>query len=349
MKLNNLILSLGMVLIVTACNTTSKEEKASTKVTPTETATTTAPQPGLANKVADVFEEKFGKHEGKRRNHIDGFCFSGHFTLNDQQVANYTNSKIFSKEPLSVMGRFSHKGGVKKDESAPGEYGMAFEVSLESGAFHNFSMNTLDFFPVKTPEGFFQLMQAKVSGKAEDFDQLKKDHPEFKNYKTHYGKKKSELRSYANHQFNSVNSFYFENEKGVRSAVRWSFVPRNEMVSLETAKEVDLFYELEKALKKHKELKWDMVVYLANPGDDIEDASKAWEGEHKQFVAATLTIDGISKEGACQPKNFDPLQMLAGVSPSNDPILKFRSPAYAASFVRRLQEANRQSSAESRD
>ena len=39
---------------------------------------------------------------------------------------------------------------------------------------------------------------------------------------------------------------------------------------------------------------------------------------------------------ACEPINFDPLIMADGIAPTNDPILLFRSPAYAVSFAKRF-------------
>ncbi len=298
--------------------------------------------PTLAPKMADVFEKKFGVHEGKRRNHITGFCFDGHITINDPAIQNYSKSELFNKEPLKVVGRFSHKGGVKKDESKAGEYGMAFEVALPNGTIQNFSMNTLDFFPVSTPEGFLKLMQAKVSGKVEDFDKLKQEHPEFKNYKSHYkNKAKEELKNYANHQFNSINTFLLEDKNGKRTAVRWSFIPKNEIIAIDTSKKVDFYEDMSSLLKKQPTLRWDMVITIANENDAINDAATMWTGKHQQIVAATLTITNIIKEGTCDTKNFDPLVLQAGFLPSNDPILKFRSPTYATTFVRRLQERKR--------
>lgn len=38
----------------------------------------------------------------------------------------------------------------------------------------------------------------------------------------------------------------------------------------------------------------------------------------------------------CEPVNFDPLIMADGIAPTNDPILLFRSPAYAVSYAKRL-------------
>ena len=42
------------------------------------------------------------------------------------------------------------------------------------------------------------------------------------------------------------------------------------------------------------------------------------------------------KGAACEPINFDPLVMAAGIAPTKDPVLQFRSPAYAVSFGKRL-------------
>lgn len=296
----------------------------------------------LAPRTIDAFEKKFGIHKGKRRNHISGICFTGSFIINNERIRGLSSSKIFSTTPLKVIGRFSHKGGVKKDEAVHGEYGMAFQVILENGMTHNFSMNTLDFFPVSTPQGFLQLMTAKISGKEEDFVKLKKDHPEFKNFKAHYGKKPKVLKNYANHQFNSVNTFYLENENGKKTAVRWSFIPRNETISINTSENVSYYKDLAELLNKKGKLLWDMVITIANPEDEINNAAKQWTGHHKTITAATLIINAVSEDGACQNINFDPLQLQSGILLSEDPILKFRSPAYATAFVRRKQEQKQQ-------
>ncbi len=47
----------------------------------------------------------------------------------------------------------------------------------------------------------------------------------------------------------------------------------------------------------------------------------------------------MAQPGAvCEPINFDPLVMVEGIGPTDDPILLFRSPAYAASFGKRLSK-----------
>jgi len=55
--------------------------------------------------------------------------------------------------------------------------------------------------------------------------------------------------------------------------------------------------------------------------------------------AGTLTItSAMTQAGAgCEKINYDPLVMADGIGPTNDPVLLFRSPSYAASFARRMQ------------
>jgi len=287
-----------------------------------------------AKEAIQLFESKFGVHKGKRRNHISGFCFDAELILKDRAIKNYTYSGIFSEKPLKVVGRFSHSGGIVKDESKIGEYGMGIQIHLANGNIHNMSMNTLDFFPVSTVAGFLQLMKVKAYGKKEDLAQLKNNHPEFLNFKAHQKTKVKLLKSFANHQFNSINSFYLENKDTSTISMRWSFVSNNIDKPI---KEHNLFAELQERMKTEK-LTWDMHITLANKNDSINNSSIVWSGKHKVINAATLSIKNISKNGACDGINFDPLQLSKGINPSNDPILKFRSPVYAESFGRRLNE-----------
>jgi len=55
-----------------------------------------------------------------------------------------------------------------------------------------------------------------------------------------------------------------------------------------------------------------------------------------QAGVLTLTSATPQKGADCEKINFDPLVMGDGVAPTADPVLLFRSPAYAASFAKRL-------------
>lgn len=82
---------------------------------------------------------------------------------------------------------------------------------------------------------------------------------------------------------------------------------------------------------------WDMMVSIGQPGDTEENLTVLWPAERKQIKAGTLSISAAKpqKGAECEPINFDPLVMVDGLAPINDPILMFRSPAYAVSFAKR--------------
>ena len=81
-----------------------------------------------------------------------------------------------------------------------------------------------------------------------------------------------------------------------------------------------------------------MIVTLGKPGDNQDNPTIAWPEDREHIKAGTLTIArAMPQAGAeCEKINFDPLVMADGIAPTNDPILLFRSPAYAISFGKRL-------------
>jgi catalase len=286
----------------------------------------------------NTFEKLFGVTEGKRRNHTKGFCFSATLSPKNKKIQQYSNSNLFT-ENANVVGRFSHKGGkYLAADNKPGEYGMGLSITTASNESHLMSMNTLDFFPVATPEAFAQLMHAKVAGSAavKAFKQKNKD---LQRFKAHQATKTKVLRPYEANTFNSINSFYLVNDEGKKTAVRWSFVPQQQQALVVTPAQDFLFDNLQKNLISNA-VTWDMVITLANPEDDVDNAAIAWQGEHKKIIAAELNIKEIQSEqvGKCEQINFDPLVLSTGFAPSADPLLQARRNAYAVSFGRRLAE-----------
>lgn len=81
-----------------------------------------------------------------------------------------------------------------------------------------------------------------------------------------------------------------------------------------------------------------MVIALGEPGDSVNDPTVAWPEDRKTVKVGTLTLTAAMPQqgAACEKINFDPLVMSDGVEATDDPILRFRSPAYAVSFGKRL-------------
>jgi catalase len=81
-----------------------------------------------------------------------------------------------------------------------------------------------------------------------------------------------------------------------------------------------------------------MMVSIGEPGDTEDNPTIAWPDTRKQIKAGTLTLSSATpqKGAECEKINFDPLVMADGIEATNDPILQFRSQAYAVSFSKRL-------------
>lgn len=286
----------------------------------------------------NTFEKLFGVAEGKRRNHTKGFCFSATLTPKNNKILRYSNSSLFA-ESSNVIGRLSHKGGnYLAADNKPGEYGMGLSITTASNETHLMSMNTLDFFPVSTPEAFAELMHAKVAGSAA-VKAFKQNNKDLQRFKAHQSTKTKTLKPYEANTFNSVNSFYLVNDEGKKTAVRWSFVPQVQQELVVAPAQDFLFKNLQQNLENNP-VTWNMVITFANPEDDVDNAAIAWNGKHQQLVAAELNIKAIQSEkaGKCDLINFDPLVLSTGFAPSNDPLLQARRNAYAVSFGRRLSE-----------
>jgi catalase len=98
---------------------------------------------------------------------------------------------------------------------------------------------------------------------------------------------------------------------------------------------------LERALKSRIQqgpVQWDMMVSIGQDGDTEDNPTVLWPDDRSIVNAGALSLSAATAQAGapCEGINFDPLVMADGIKPSKDPVLLFRSPAYAISFSRRL-------------
>lgn len=148
--------------------------------------------------------------------------------------------------------------------------------------------------------------------------------------------------SYANSAYYSIHTFMFIDTGGTKHAVKWRFIPQDGEKrladsELATAPKDFLQQRLMERVAKGP-VNWNMVVFVGEPGDPEDNATLTWPETRKHFTAGTLTITQATPQpgAACEKINYDPLVMADGIAPTADPVLLFRSPAYAISFAKRL-------------
>ena len=281
---------------------------------------------------------------GHRRNHAKGICFTGQFEANGQGTA-LSRAQLFTSGQYPVVGRFNFSTVDPKASDATSRVrGMGLQITSPDGGVWRSAMIDPPFFPVASPEAFYELLQA--SAKKDDPDAMKNfagAHPEIGAFGAWAGSAPW-IESYAEEEYNSLNTFLFVDGAGTAHAVRWSLKPQAEVKSM-SAEEFaklgpdHLAEEITARVGKEPQ-RWNMMVTVANPGDPTADPSKAWPADRKTIEVGTLVVDKIQPEadGPCRDINFDPTILPDGITVSDDPFPAARSAAYARSFNLRTSE-----------
>ena len=306
-----------------------------------------AEQEVSAPEVVGAIEGAFGVNKGERRNHIKGVCALGEF-VGSKEAAAYSRSELFSGKPIPVVARFSLGGGnPKAPDTAKSVRGMALQFQLRNGSVHQMAMLNTPIFGAAKPQTFLDLMQAlqpdPATGKPdpEKMKAFKASHPD-NLAQSQYLAANNPPSSYANSTYWGIHTFKFVGLGDKATLVRWRFVPQdgNKPLSDEELKAAGPNF-LEPVLISRTQqgpVRWDMLVTIGQPGDPEDNPTLGWPGGRKEIKAGTLSISAAmpQKGAACEPINYDPLVMADGIAPTDDPVLKFRSPAYAVSFGKRL-------------
>ncbi|WGD28848.1 catalase family peroxidase [Ancylobacter sp. WKF20] len=293
-------------------------------------------------KLVDALAPPGGPALGHRRNHAKGICFTGVFEANG-------NGAALSTAPMLAAGRHPAMGRFNlatPDPKAPDATvrvrGLGLEI-VADGQTWRAAMIDPPFFPVATPQAFFDLLTAAHSPAPEAMKDFIAAHPEFATFAGWAGSAPW-TASYAQDQFNSLNAFLFTDASGTAHAVRWSYRPQAAVTPISKD-------DLEKLGPDHLEQeitsrvaqapqRWTLELTVANPGDPTNDPSKAWPEGRRTVDAGTLIVDKIEPEpdGPCRDINFDPTILPAGIAVSDDPFPAARSAAYARSFNLRTAE-----------
>ncbi len=304
-----------------------------------------SPQRLTPDEMVDAFTPPGDKPPlGYRRNHAKGICFTGIFEANGAGSA-LSQAQVFTRGQYPALGRFNL---ATADPNAPDATvrvrGMGLQISTPDGQEWRTAMIDPPFFPVSTPQAFYELLVASASKDPNAMKTFAGAHPEIAAFGA-WAESAPWTGSYAEERYNSLNSFVFVDNSGAEHTVRWSLLPAAQPVSVspdDLAKRGPNFLEQEIAERvRGGPLHWTMAVTVANPGDPTADPSKAWPDDRRTIEVGTLTVQQIQPErdGPCRDINFDPTVLPSGMRTSDDPFPAARSAAYAKSYDRRTAEA----------
>jgi len=286
-----------------------------------------------------------GPHAGYRANHAKGVMVEGTFTPT-AQAAGISQAAHFQKAS-PVLVRFSNATGVPNIPDANGNAfpkGIAIRFQLPDGTATDIVSISVNGFPAATPEDFLGLLNAVrdsqgSTAKPSPVEQFLGSHPAALKFVT---TPKPAPVSFATQPFFGVNAFQFTNAAGKAVYGRYQIVPvagaqyLNQAAADKAAPDYLMTDIVERV--QAKGVQYKLLLQLAEPGDEVNNATVVWPDSRKTVELGTLTLNKAvaDSKAAEKPIMFNPLQLTDGIAPSQDPILLARPTAYAVSFGRRL-------------
>ena len=294
----------------------------------------------------DRFEQIDGVHPGFRRNHAKGLGVSGYFESSGNGVR-LSRSTVFEPGRMPVLGRFSLDGGQPYQPDRPStRRGLGLSFSLPNGEQWRTAMINFPLFPVRTPEIFYERLLAFKQYSATgmpDPAQVKafeERHPETVEVLEKIAAE-PQASGFGNTTFHGLNTFLFTNAAGKTTPVRWVLKPVQPFEAAGTAPQDKNYLFNDLITQTHRRpLRWRLIVIVGKPGDPTNDPSIGWPADREQVDVGTLTLDRVEAEEISPATEifFDPLVLPTGMAPSDDPVLRVRSPVYSESLSRRTRE-----------
>ena len=84
-------------------------------------------------------------------------------------------------------------------------------------------------------------------------------------------------------------------------------------------------------------MRFDLEVQVVRQGDPVDDPTSPWRDDGQTVKGGTLELTEFEtgRETGGDVLVFDPTRVTDGIELTDDPILRFRSPAYSVSIERR--------------
>jgi catalase len=302
---------------------------------------------GLADQAIEAIQAISGRHEGHRVVHAKGTLCAATFTPTPE-AAKLSRATHFQGGDVRAHVRFSNGSG---NPSAP-DYepregrGMATKFYLSDGSTTDIVGITLPAFFVNTVEGFLDFTRARrpdpETGEP-DPDAIGKfiaDHPEAL---TAAGAviTATPPESYLRCAYNALHAYRFVDADGSSRWIRYRWEPEDGEANLteEEAKERGPDYlqkDLADRLAQRPAI-FTLSVQIAEDDDPTDDPTVVWPDERRRVDLGRLEVTGLAhdREQGDDVLVFDPTRVTDGIELSDDPILRFRTDAYAVSVLRR--------------
>lgn len=281
----------------------------------------------------------FGFHKGCRAVHAKGLVVSGEFTATPA-AARLTRAAHMQGRPVPVIARFSNgNGNPAAPDFLPDVRGLAVSFQLPDGQRTDLVAALLPRFPLRTPEAvaaFTDALRPRLTLPLRLFGFLLR-HPEFfRSVPANALALRRPPASYGSIRYFAIHAYKWTTPYGSERFVRYRWVPEQERrISWLRAliRGPDYLQNDLRSRLRNGSLRMHLQVQIARPGDPVDDPTAVWPDDREVVTVGTLELRAIAEQA--EDCVFDPLRLTEGIGASRDPILQFRTQAYAVSAGRR--------------
>jgi len=203
--------------------------------------------------------------------------------------------------------------------------------------------HSTDGFPTRTGEEFLEFLEAQATSDPANLagsplEAFLGSHPAALRF---VQAPKPFPVSFAQESYFGVTALKFTNAAGESRFGRYHIIPEagNEYLSESEVQSKDgnyLFAELAERMAGEP-VRFTLAVQLAEDTDAVDDATIHWPSDREVRELGTVELAASVTDDAAQQKHviFDPIPRLAGIEPSDDPLLELRAAVYLISGRRR--------------
>ncbi|KAK6375688.1 hypothetical protein LTS17_007510 [Exophiala oligosperma] len=300
-----------------------------------------------ASTLVKTLQGAFHTPPGYRPAHARGILLSGTFTPSSE-AAGLSKAPHFNQPSTPILVRFSNSTGIPQipdnaNDANPRGMAVRFNLPDVNGRRHHTDIIThsTPFFPVRTGEGFLELLKAIGASSAPGAPTSPSPIEEFlgktPSAKAFVEAPKPTPASFATENYFGVNAFKLLSADGGTAFVRYRVTPDAGAAHLsdEEAKAKDAAF-------LHNEIQTRIIdggasltlsAQVADPDDTTDDATVRWPEQRKIVKLGTIKLETVVDDNDEKQRTmiYDPVPRVEGVEASDDPLIDMRASIYLVS------------------
>jgi catalase len=300
--------------------------------------------------IVETMRALAGPHPGFRPVHAKGIVCSGTFR-GAPRARDVSRAAHLQGQAVPTVIRFANSSGNPEiHDGVANVRSLAVKFQLPDGKNADILANSVEGFPVRTPEEFLAFLRAQLPDPAtgqpapDAVPRFLGDHPAARAFIERLMQKPVPA-SYGQASYHAEHAFRFTTADGTSRFGRYHWVPEAGEAYLSpddaTARNANFLREELESRLRTAPVVFRLILQLAAEIDPTNDVTALWPADRPLVELGRLEVTGISATSAADERRlvFDPANLTDGIDLSADPILLARSSAYSISYDHRSKGA----------